>query len=70
MVQLTLCHGVCKESCFAMASFSFFLCQLDGQFDDFKASDHIGHLSVVLLERCKAEEYRGYVHALYYGATK
>eukprot|EP00957_Ditylum_brightwellii_P027230 2058765-Ditylum_brightwellii.AAC.1 len=38
MLQLTLLHGICKESCYGMASFSFLLCH----FDDFKAADHIG----------------------------
>eukprot|EP00957_Ditylum_brightwellii_P118879 9066681-Ditylum_brightwellii.AAC.1 len=63
MMQLTLHRGVCNESCYGMSMFSFLLCQ----YGDFKAADRIGHLSILLLNKCKAEEYRSNIYSCYYG---
>eukprot|EP00957_Ditylum_brightwellii_P182813 13924925-Ditylum_brightwellii.AAC.1 len=52
-LQLTLHHGICKESCVALASCSYFLCE----FQDFKGSEHLGLLSMGALEKLKAQEY-------------
>eukprot|EP00957_Ditylum_brightwellii_P117814 8987825-Ditylum_brightwellii.AAC.1 len=41
-----------KESCTALANLSFILCE----FGDFKASEHIGQLAMVLLKKFKAQE--------------
>eukprot|EP00957_Ditylum_brightwellii_P102269 7795988-Ditylum_brightwellii.AAC.1 len=66
MVQLTLRHGICKESCIGLASLSFIMCE----FEDFKASDHIGRLATLLLEKFKSEEYLPHVYALYIGGVR
>eukprot|EP00957_Ditylum_brightwellii_P002543 195369-Ditylum_brightwellii.AAC.1 len=52
-MQLTLNHGICKESCVALASWSYFLCE----FQDFKGAEHIGRLAIGVLENLKAKEY-------------
>uniref|UniRef100_A0A7S1YMJ8 MalT-like TPR region domain-containing protein n=1 Tax=Ditylum brightwellii TaxID=49249 RepID=A0A7S1YMJ8_9STRA len=64
-MQLTLNHGICKESCVALASCSYLLCE----FQDFEGSEHIGSLSTGLLERSKAQEYRSQVHLCVYGGV-
>jgi len=66
MMQLTLHRGVCNESCYGMSMFSFLLCQ----YGDFKAADRIGHLSILLLDKCKAEEYRSNIYSCYYGIVR
>jgi len=52
MMNLTLTYGLCRESCTALANLSFILCE----FGDFKASEHIGQLAMVLLKKFKAQE--------------
>jgi len=60
---LTLQHGVCKESCVALASCSYFLCE----FQDFKGAEYIGGLSIGILEKLKALEYLSQVYICTFG---
>jgi len=57
-MQLTLRHGVCKESCVTFAYCSYLLIA----FQDFKGSEHVARLSVGILEKFKAQEYQSQVY--------
>eukprot|EP00957_Ditylum_brightwellii_P211361 15366088-Ditylum_brightwellii.AAC.1 len=58
MLELTLSHGVCKESCSAFATISFMLCGLHG---DQTGSSRAGELALLLLDISHAKEYESNV---------
>jgi len=65
MMQLTLHHGICKESCAALGYLSFLLCE----FEDFKESYHTGHLAILLLEKLQSKELLPQVYLPYFSGA-
>eukprot|EP00957_Ditylum_brightwellii_P002419 186089-Ditylum_brightwellii.AAC.1 len=65
MMQLTIRHGVCKESFTALAYLSFLLCSLEY----FKDSDYIGQLAIALVDMLKANEYLPQVYLAYFSGA-
>jgi len=63
MVQLTVNHGVCRESAFAMATYGMILCLSE---DEIKLGYCFGKLSLSLLERFNAKEQHARVFAVVY----
>jgi len=62
MLQLTLQHGICNESCIALANSSYLLLQ----FKDVAGSKRLAELALLLLKKPQAKKYLPRVYAAVY----